>query len=364
MPFDAVDTAHMAHALRLAERGLYTTDPNPRVGCVISRDGQVVGTGWHSRAGGPHAEVEALNQAGAAARGATVYVTLEPCSHHGRTPPCADALLQAGVARVVAAMQDPNPRVAGAGLARLQAAGIATACGLLEEQAARLNRGFVKRMQTGRPWVTGKLAMSLDGRTALSNGDSRWITGAEARRDAHRLRAQSSAIVTGIGTLLADDPAMTARLDDEEVLQPLRVVLDTQLQTPVTAKLAQPPGSALIIYGEERAERRRALEQAGFDLLRLPLGDDGRLDLTAVLDALGQRDINEVMLEAGPTLNGAWLQAALVDEWVVYMAPCLLGDTARGLFNLPALRGMEQRWNLRWLDVRQVGADLRLRFQL
>ncbi|TAN49502.1 MAG: bifunctional diaminohydroxyphosphoribosylaminopyrimidine deaminase/5-amino-6-(5-phosphoribosylamino)uracil reductase RibD [Methylococcaceae bacterium] len=353
----------MAHALRLAERGLYTTDPNPRVGCIISRNGAVVGAGWHSRAGGPHAEVEALRQAGEAARGATVYVTLEPCSHHGRTPPCADALIQAGVARVVAAMQDPNPRVAGAGLARLQAAGIATACGLLEEQALRLNRGFVKRMQTGRPWVTGKLAMSLDGRTALSNGDSRWITGAEARRDAHRLRAQSSAIVTGIGTLLADDPAMTARLEDEEVLQPLRVVLDSRLRTPVTARLAHPPGHALIICGHEDAARRQALEQAGFSVLCLPLGDDGRLDLAAVLDALGRRDINEVMLEAGPTLNGAWLQAALVDEWVVYMAPCLLGDTARGLFSLPALGGMDERYHLRWLDVRQVGADLRLKFQ-
>lgn len=362
--FNDSDSAHMAQALRLAERGLYTTDPNPRVGCVIVKDGVVVGEGWHRRAGEPHAEVHALAQAGAAAQGATAYVSLEPCSHHGRTPPCADALLRAGVARVVAAMRDPNPQVAGAGLARLREAGVAVACGLLAEQAEGLNRGFAKRMRSGRPYVVGKLAMSLDGRTALANGASFWITGEAARRDAHRLRARSSAIVTGIGTLLADDPAMTARLDGEEVLQPLRVVLDSHLRTPPGAKLVQAPGGALIITLSDDTQRRQALEQAGFEVLRLPADADGRLCLAGVLDELGRRQINEVMLEAGPTLNGTWLQSGLVDEWVAYMAPCLLGDTARGLFTLPALAAMDQRQRLEWLDVRQVGADLRLRFRL
>lgn len=360
--FTADDSDYMARALRLAERGLYTTDPNPRVGCVIVKDGRLVGEGWHRQAGCPHAEVDALAQAGDAARGATAYVTLEPCSHHGRTPPCADALVEAGVARVIAAMQDPNPRVAGGGLARLREAGITTVCGLLAERAEGLNRGFVRRMKTGRPYVTGKLAMSLDGRTALANGDSRWITGEDARRDAHRLRARSSAILTGVGTVLADDPAMTARLDGEDLLQPLRVVLDSRLRTPPTAKLAQQPGPTLILAASDDAAPCRALQQAGFEVLRLSAGGDGRPDLAAVLDELGRREINELMVEAGPTLNGAWLQSGLVDEWVAYVAPCLLGDSARGLFSVPALGNMGERYALRWLDVRQVGADLRLRF--
>lgn len=362
MSFTVADTAYMAQALRLAERGLYTTDPNPRVGCVIVQDDRVVGEGWHRHAGGSHAEVKALAQAGEAARGATAYVTLEPCSHHGRTPPCADALVKAGVARVIAATQDPNPKVAGSGLAHLREAGITTACGLLAELSASLNRGFVQRMQSGRPYVVGKLAMSLDGRTALANGDSRWITGEDARRDAHRLRARSSATLTGVGTVLADNPAMTARLEGEEVLQPLRVVLDTQLRTPITAKLVRQPGHALVFTVSEDAAKKQALEQAGFQVLRLPTGSDGRLDLLAVLDELGQREINELMVEAGPTLNGAWLQTGLVDEWVTYMAPCLLGNTARGLFCVPGLDNMDERYALRWLDVRQVGLDLRLRF--
>lgn len=355
------DHAFMARALRLAARGLYTTDPNPRVGCVLVKDGQVVGEGWHRRAGGPHAEIEALRAAGEAARGATAYVSLEPCSHHGRTPPCADALIEAGVARVVAALEDPNPQVAGQGLARLAAAGIRTACGLLEAEAAEINRGFIRRMHTGRPWVTAKLAMSLDGRTALAHGESKWITGDASRRDVHRLRARSSAILTGVATVLADDPALTARLEGEDILQPLRVVLDSRLRIPANAQLVRQEGDTLILTVSDAAVWCKALEARGFQVVRLPDDGAGRVSLPAVLDELGRRGINEVMVEAGPVLNGALLQAGLVDEWVVYVSPAVLGDTARGLFNLPPLAGMEERFRLEWRDVRRVGADLRLR---
>jgi len=362
--FTRDDAAFMAHALRLAERGLYTTDPNPRVGCVIVRGGQLVGEGWHRQAGGPHAEVEALREAGEAARGATVYVTLEPCCHFGKTPPCTEALNNAGIARVVSAMQDPNPRVAGNGLKALRAAGVATSCGLLEAEALALNPGFCRRMRSGRPHVLSKLAMSLDGRTAMASGESHWITGAAARRDVHRLRARSSAILTGIATVLADDPALTARPGRKlgAFRQPARIVVDSRLRIPLTAQLIVQPGRTIVLCVEGAVERTDELREAGVEVHLLSAGRDGRVDLNAVLDLLGELEFNEVMVEAGAALNGALLQAGLVDEWVVYLAPCVLGDGARGLFTTPGLESMADRFELKLTDARQVGRDLRLRF--
>lgn len=354
--YSADDHRYMAQALCLAELGLNSTSPNPRVGCVMVREAQVVGEGWHQQAGMPHAEVHALQQAGAAARGATVYVTLEPCSHHGRTPPCADALIAAGVARVVAAMRDPNPQVAGRGLAQLQAAGIAVECGLMEEAARELNIGFVSRMTRGRPWVYTKVAASLDGKTALANGVSQWITGPAARQSVQLLRARCCAILTGVGTVLADDPQMNVR-DIETSRQPLRVVVDSQLRTPPSAKILA--GGALIVSAIEDAAKIQALRTAGAEVLVLPNGN-GRVDLARLLQVLAEREINEIMVEAGVTLNGAMLEANLIDELVLYMAPMLLGDTARGLFALPALKQMDERKNLVLRDVRQVGCDMRV----
>jgi diaminohydroxyphosphoribosylaminopyrimidine deaminase/5-amino-6-(5-phosphoribosylamino)uracil reductase len=360
--FTPEDAGYMARALRLAERGIGTTDPNPRVGCVIVREGRIVGEGWHRRAGGPHAEIEALEVAGAAARGATAYVTLEPCCHFGKTPPCTEALMTAGVVRVIAAMPDPNPRVAGNGLRVLAEAGIKTGCGLMETEAEALNPGFCKRMRGGRPYVVSKLAMSLDGRTAMASGESQWITGAEARRDVHRLRARSSAILTGIGTVLADDPALTARLDgaDSEARQPIRIVVDSGLRMPLSAKMATQPGRTIVVGVETAAAH--ALRAAGLEVHPLPAGRDGRVDLEALVDWLGELEFNEVMVEAGAFLNGALLRAGLVDEWVVYLAPCILGDEGRGPFHLPGLVRMDDRFDLTLVDVRRVGRDLRLRF--
>lgn len=373
----ADDARYMARALRLAERGLYTTHPNPRVGCVLVREGQIVGEGWHQRAGGPHAEIVALRAAGQAARGATAYVSLEPCCHHGRTPPCADALIQAGVVRVVAAMADPNPRVAGQGIARLQAAGIDAAAGLMEAEAEALNRGFCRRMRLGRPWAFSKLAMSLDGRTAMASGESRWITGPDARRDAHRLRARSSAILTGIETVLADDPAMTVRLSNppldpnrfiaeaadfpENFRQPYRIVLDSRFRLPSSAKILARPEQTLILGLETEAKAAERLRRLGANVHLLPAGPEGRVDLHAAMALLGRLELNEVMVEAGAKLNGALLQEGLVDEWIVYLAPCLLGDGGRGLFRLPGLERMADRHLLRLAESRQVGEDLRLR---
>lgn len=356
------DAAYMARALRLAERGLCTTDPNPRVGCVMVKEGRIVGEGWHRLAGGPHAELEALKRAGELARGATAYVTLEPCCHFGKTPPCTEALIDAGVARVVAAMRDPNPMVAGKGLQALTEAGIATQWGLLEMEAETLNRGFCKRMRNGRPYVFSKLAMSLDGRTAMASGESRWITGAEARRDVHRLRARSSAILTGIGTVLADDPALTVRLGlGPDVRQPIRVVIDSHLRIPLTAQLMTQPGRTIVIGVEGATERRSELERRGVEVYLLPATVEGRVELQAALDLLGTLEMNEVMIEAGPFLNGAFMAAALADEWIVYLAPCVLGNEGRGLFHLPGVETMAQRFDLTLVDARQVGKDLRLR---
>jgi diaminohydroxyphosphoribosylaminopyrimidine deaminase/5-amino-6-(5-phosphoribosylamino)uracil reductase len=365
--FTPDDHQYMARALRLAARGLYTTDPNPRVGCVLVREGQVVGEGWHQRAGEAHAEINALREAGERAAGATAYVTLEPCCHHGRTPPCSQALIAAGVIRVIAAMQDPNPRVAGNGLAELRAAGVDTASGLLATEAEQLNPGFVMRMQHGRPWVRCKLAMSLDGRTAMENGESRWITGAAARRDVHRLRARSSAIMTGIGTVLADDPSLTVRLEEDgdvPFLQPLRVIIDSRLRIPPAAKLLGLPGETLILTGAADARKEALLARPGVSVDTLPLNADSRLDLRAVLHHLGGTGINELHVEAGAILCGALLADRLVDELVIYMAPHLMGDAARGLFALPGLQHMAQRIDLSILDIRAVGRDLRITARL
>ena len=347
----------MSHALQLAERGVYSTDPNPRVGCVLVKDGRVVGEGWHHVAGGPHAEIHALNHAGAKARGATAYVTLEPCCHHGKTPPCSEALIAAGVARVVAAMTDPNPKVSGKGLQQLRDAGIEVDSGLIESQALALNPGFVHRMRSGRPWVRCKSALSLDGKTALANGQSQWITGDAARLDVQRFRARSSAIVTGIGTVLADNPSLTVRIDTglHPVRQPLRVVLDTHLRIAPGAKILAPPGRTLIFTTVGDTQRAAALQSDNVQVVALP-----ELQLDVILIHLAQEQCNEVWIEAGAILSGAFLSAGLVDELVLYIAPKLLGDAARGLFQLPALSALADAVSLEMTDVRMVGKDLRI----
>jgi diaminohydroxyphosphoribosylaminopyrimidine deaminase/5-amino-6-(5-phosphoribosylamino)uracil reductase len=337
MSFSGDDQRFMAQALQLAERGLYTTTPNPRVGCVIVKDGEVIGSGWHEKTGEPHAEVVALNDVAARGHtpaGATAYVTLEPCSHTGRTPPCADALVNAGVARVVAAMSDPNPQVAGQGLARLNAAGITTECGLLNEAAQELNIGFVSRMTLGRPWVRLKIAASLDGKTALQNGVSQWITSAASRQDVHQWRARSCAVLTGIGTVLADNPQLNVR-GIATSRQPCKVIVDSQLQTPPDAAVfdstwAQP--QVLIVCASSNPERRQPLEAAGAEVLQLP-NQHGQVDLPALFAELGRRGMNEILIEAGARLNGALISAACVDELLLYQAPMLLGDLARGMWH-------------------------------
>ncbi len=348
----------MAEALRLAERGLYTTDPNPRVGCVLVKAGDVVGRGFHHKAGEPHAEIHALRQAGERARGASVYVTLEPCAHTGRTGPCTEALAKAGVARVFAAMRDPNPQVAGKGCERLREAGVETAYGLMEEEAQALNPGFVSRMTRGRPWVRSKLAISLDGRTALANGASKWISGAAAREDAQRWRARSSAILTGIGTLLADDPALSVRLEGEW-RQPRRIVVDAQLRTPPGAQLLQLPGETVIATLIEDAGLHAPLTSAGAAIEVLPAAGQ-HVDLAALMQRLAELECNELLVEAGAELNGALLRAGLVDELIIYMAPLILGDTARGMFSLPALAALDEAISLRLTDVHLLGRDIRI----
>ena len=356
---DRHDTEYMQRALRLAERGLYTTEPNPRVGCVIVKDRNIVGEGWHHRAGGPHAEIVALSQAGDSAAGSTVYVTLEPCSHHGKTPPCADALISAGVARVVAAMQDPNPEVAGSGFKRLQQQGIEVESGLLEQAARNVNPGFIKRMESGRPFVRVKLAMSLDGRTAMASGESQWISGEAARADVQRLRARSSVILTGVETVLHDDPSLNVRLTAEQlgiagdVRQPQRVVLDSRLRFPSGARMLALAGKTTVLTTQQ------ADEALDCEVVRLD-AVDGKLDLDCVMSWLAGRQTNEVHVEAGATLCGALLQRKLVDEIVVYMAPHIMGSDARGLFDLPGIDAMDDRIRLDIRDVRHIGEDLRI----
>jgi diaminohydroxyphosphoribosylaminopyrimidine deaminase/5-amino-6-(5-phosphoribosylamino)uracil reductase len=355
--FSAADHAHMSRALQLAALGRDTTTPNPRVGCVIVRADAVVGEGWHRRAGEPHAEVHALGMAGAAARGATAYVSLEPCNHHGRTPPCSDALIAAGVGRVVAAMEDPNPRVAGQGLGRLREAGVPVECGLLADEARELNIGFVSRMARGRPWLRLKAAASLDGKTALLNGQSQWITGADARRDAHAWRARSCAVLTGIGTVKDDDPRLTVR-DVPCARQPLRVVVDSRLETPPGAKILD-GGHVLIACAAADASRAAVLRDKGAEIVELP-NPKGKVDLTALMLELGQRGINEVLAETGFKLNGSLLREGCVDELLIYLAPSLIGDAARGIFDLPPLESLAGKRRLIWRELRQVGDDLRL----
>jgi diaminohydroxyphosphoribosylaminopyrimidine deaminase/5-amino-6-(5-phosphoribosylamino)uracil reductase len=357
MSFSADDFRLMARALQLAERGLWTTSPNPRVGCVVVRGGEIVGEGWHEKAGEPHAEVHALRAAGEEAKGATAYVTLEPCSHFGRTPPCAEALIAAGVSRVVAAMTDPNPLVAGKGLALLQAAGIETASGLLENEARELNVGFVSRMTRGRPWLRLKAAASLDGKTALNNGVSQWITGPDARRDGHAWRARACAILTGIGTVRDDDPSLTVR-DVATTRQPLRVVVDSRLEIAPTARILQ--GEPVLIVGAvENAEKMALLRSTG-NFVEILNNGAGKVDLKALLELLAQRGINEVHAEAGFKLNGSLLREGLVDELLLYLAPCLIGHDASGLFNLPELTTLDGKKRLMIRDLRQLGEDIRL----
>jgi len=354
--FTEADRKHMGRALELAGRGLYTTTPNPRVGCVLVRDAEVVGEGWHERAGEAHAEVMALEAAGSRASGATAYVTLEPCAHHGRTPPCSDALIRAGVRTVVAALRDPNPLVAGKGLDALRASGIETRCGLLEDEARTLNIGFVSRMTRGRPWLRMKIAASLDGRTALANGRSQWITGPEARRDGHHWRARACAVLTGIGTVKDDDPQLTVREIDTP-RQPLRVVVDSRLETPTSARVLG-PGTLIAAACEDRA-RIAGLQARGAEVIVLP-NASGKVDLAALVADLARRGMNEVHIEAGHKLNGSLLQENLVDELLLYLAPNILGDTARGMFHLPELTDLSGRRELELRDVRPVGGDIRV----
>ncbi|MEB0041920.1 bifunctional diaminohydroxyphosphoribosylaminopyrimidine deaminase/5-amino-6-(5-phosphoribosylamino)uracil reductase RibD [Pseudomonas sp. MH10] len=362
----ALDRHYMARALELARKGIYTAHPNPRVGCVIVRDGQVVGEGWHIRAGEPHAEVYALRQAGDKANGATVYVTLEPCSHHGRTPPCADALVNAGVARVVAAMQDPNPDVAGKGLLRLMTAGIAVQSGVLESDARALNKGFLKRMEHGLPYVRVKLAMSLDGRTAMASGESKWITGPAARSAVQRLRAQSSVVLTGADTVLADGARLTVRPDelglDPELTAlaltrpPLRVLVDGRLRVPLDAPFFQ-AGNTLVVTCAAASARERYLAE-GHELLALA-NSAGQVDLHKMMVELAARGVNDVLVETGPGLAGAFTRLGLVDEFQIFVAGKFLGSSARPLLDLP-LAKMSEALELKIIEMRAVGDDWRV----
>jgi diaminohydroxyphosphoribosylaminopyrimidine deaminase / 5-amino-6-(5-phosphoribosylamino)uracil reductase len=347
--FSAFDHAMMRRALDLAERGLFTTTPNPRVGCIIVQREEVVGAGWHEKAGGPHAEAAALAQAGARAMGATVYVTLEPCNHQGRTPPCVEALKKAKVARVVAAMRDPNPRAARGGHA-LAASGVRFESGLMEDEARELNIGFVSRMTRGRPWVRLKIAATLDGRTALENGKSQWITSPEARRDGHRWRARACAVLTGAGTVLADDPRLTVR-EVETTRQPLRVIVDSRLETPRTARILK--GDGVLVF----AARPGELENA--EVMALP-NAAGKVELPKMLEELARREINELHVEAGARLNASLVREGCVDEFLVYLNPSFLGDAAQGMLDLPAFSRLEERPRLSVVSVDRVGEDLRI----
>ena len=368
--FSQADHRYMARALQLAQKGLYTTDPNPRVGCVIVRDEQIVGEGFHLRAGEPHAEINALNDAGEQAQGATAYVTLEPCSHIGRTGPCAVALQEAKVSRVVIAMVDPNPQVSSRGIRLLEEAGIEVAVGLLEIEARVLNPGFIARMTQQRPFVRLKMAMSLDGRTAMGSGESQWITGPEARTQVQRLRARSSAILSGVESLIMDDSRLTLRAEQlqldnaDEVVrrQPLRVILDTHLRLPLAAACLSEPGRTLVIATPDHSEEKRErLTEAGAEVQVLPAGSDGRIDLVVMLQWLAENEqVNELLVETGATLAGAMLDAALVDELQLFVAPTLLGGEARPLFALPGLSRMADQRRLTIHDMRAVGRDWRI----
>lgn len=364
----AADQQYMARAIQLAKKGQFTTHPNPRVGCVIIKNDAIIGEGFHQRAGEAHAEINALNavkSAGLDPTQATAYVTLEPCSHHGKTPPCANALIDAGVSRVVIAMQDPNPQVSGNGIRALENAGITVTTGVLEAEANRLNPGFIKRMKTGLPWVRIKMAMSLDGRTAMASGESQWITGEAARQDVQRYRASADAILTGSGTVLADDPSLNVRLNAADlgitgdIRQPLRVIVDSQLQTPTNAKLLGLEGNTLIYTATEDVTKINQLNTANTEVKPLTLVDN-KLSLTEVLKDLANKEINEVHVEAGSKLCGALLQQGLVDELIIYMAPSLMGSNAQGLFDIPGLDQMKDKIQLNIKDIRAIGDDFRI----
>ncbi len=350
----------MARAVSLARQGMFTTSPNPRVGCVIVNGTEVVGEGWHIKAGGDHAEIIALKQAGARARGASCYVTLEPCIHtNKKTPPCTPALIQSGVAKVIAAMIDPNPRVIGKGLEQLNQAGITATSGLLQKQAAALNPGFIKRMSTGLPYIRCKLAVSLDGKTALANGASRWITGEQARKDVQRLRAESCAILTGIGTVLADDPLLTVRDFDTQSRQPLRAVIDRQLRIPLTAKIFQQTGPVVIFTENRNQDKHRQLSEKGATVVMI----DASYFLQACLRYLADKtEANEILVEAGPRLSGSMITAGLVDELIVYQAAVILGDKARAMLELPEITDLGNSISMTLSDVRHVGSDLRFTY--
>lgn len=356
--FTASDHSYMTRALQIAERGLYSTSPNPRVGCVIVNNGLIVGEGAHLKAGEPHAEVHAINQAGGKTKDATAYVTLEPCSHYGRTPPCAEALVQAGVAKVIVAMQDPNPLVAGQGLAYLRVHGIETMTGLMEMQARDLNAGFISRMTHQRPFVRSKIAASLDGKTALANGQSQWITSEFSRRDVQHWRARSCAIMTGVGTVLNDNPRLNVR-DIDTIRQPLRIVVDSELKTPLDANIIQ-DGNALIAYANDGENQSSKLLAAGVSLLHAP-AIDGKVCLNTLLSHLSSLQVNELMVEAGQGLNGSLMALGLVDELLIYYAPKLMGGYAQNMFALPNFTHMSQAVTLDVLDIRQFGNDIRLR---
>ena len=355
--FTPADQEFMCRALALAERGLFTTTPNPRVGCVIVRDGAVVGEGFHERAGGPHAETNALGAAGARAEGATAYVTLEPCSHHGRTPPCADALIAAKVRRVVVATGDPNPKVAGEGFARLRAGGVEVATGLLEEDARELNIGFVSRLTRGRPWVRLKVAATLDGKTALANGRSQWLTGEPARRDGHRWRARACAVLTGIGTVKDDDPRLTVR-EVETPRQPLKVLVDSRLEVPLGARVLE-GGNVLVAAASADGAKIAALRAGGAEVVVLP-NAAGKVELGDLMRELARRELNEVHVEAGVRLNGSLVAAGVVDELLVYLAPALIGESGQGMFGLPPMERLGEKVGLRLMDVARIGDDLRV----
>lgn len=356
--FTADDHRFMAHALRLAEQGLYTTMPNPRVGCVIVKDNKIIGEGAHLKAGEPHAEVFAIRQAGEQAKGATAYVTLEPCSHIGLTPPCSQAIIDAGVTKVIAAMQDPNPQVAGSGLAHLHSHHIEVSTALMEAQAQALNPGFISRMARNMPFVRSKIAASLDGKTALNNGESKWITGEAARLDVQHWRARSCAILTGAGTVLADNPNMSIRGMDIG-RQPLKVIVDSQLQTPVNANILQ-GGNVLIAFATDSQNKASRLLETGVELLCLP-NEEGKVCLKTLLGHLASQQINEVQCEGGEGLNGALMAQSLIDELLIYYAPKLMGSAAKDMFSMREFISMNQAITLDILDVRQIGTDIRVR---
>jgi diaminohydroxyphosphoribosylaminopyrimidine deaminase/5-amino-6-(5-phosphoribosylamino)uracil reductase len=357
--FSAEDSAYMARALRLAANGRYTAHPNPMVGCVLVRDGAVVGEGWHQVAGEAHAEINALRAAGDRARGATAYITLEPCSHTGKTPPCAPALVAAGVSEAVIALQDPFPAVGGRGIATLEAAGISVRIGLMDSAAAQLNEGFLCRLERGRPFVRVKVGASLDGAIAMRSGESQWITGPEARADVQRLRAGSGAILTGIGTVLADDPALTVRHEDIDTAgrQPIRAVLDSGLRMPLSAGMLSVPGTTVLYC--VRDEGRPALEAAGADVVKIAAAGD-RVDAAKVLEDLASREVNEVLVEAGPAVTGQLLEDKLVDELVIYQAPHIMGSETMPMFRTMNWQALADRAGVEIRDLRRVGTDIRV----